>query len=977
MLALSLYTLPVSAGKHTPRLLNQTSSNTTSEERATFTRTTSSENNSWQQSAMNAIQTLEYGFKKSPEGFLVANTKNGLHCLITHTGYRIEPMRLTESPSSWSTELQLESIGGSLHGMQRDYTCTQSGADLSYNYTAYSVVYQNTPSGLRQNFLIKEKSGNEDMLCVRMRVSSTLYPHLAGGRLLFSKDKADKGITLAYDDLHVWDAAGKRLPAYFRLSHGVLSIIADDAGAQYPITVDPLNHSPEWTTSASGLLSSLTSTQINSSLYGYSLSAVGDVNGDGYDDVAIGAPGVANIFTGTGSLARVGAVFIFRGSATGLSTTPSNILQPSTGAAGALFGFSIDGADANGDGKSDVVVGAPLDQVTVSAGVGTISGSVGKAYYYTGTSLTAATNPTTPAAIALGTSDLGLLNISNNALFGFSVAFTGDLNGDSRGDLVIGAPTYAGLVAAAPRTGGAYIFYSTTTSFSTTYASLAAPTFTTMGINGISVTGIQGLLFGYSVDGAGDYNSDGRQDVIVGAPAGLNLGTFSAVLSGQLLGGQAYIYGGTGTAVSTASLAMLQGASSLLGSTVPNLFGYKVRGLKTVAGTRNGSVLVSAPLGGTVASALSLSIKTGAVHVFRQKTSTPTTAVTPDQSLQTPRSSAILQVLNPINMNVLTGVSTDNMYDVNCDGYPDIVVGEPLSSSASILSLQTAAAGGNAYVFTGTNSGLFNTTPLYTVSATYDAANLSSVNAVALTGYSVAGGRRIFGTGSRPRMLVGAPAGALDFGSGLLNLGSTLGTLFSFTAGNNGPGKAYSFDLAACPTPLPIGIMNFRAEKRGATSQLSWSFTATTEDKRFDIYRNANGQDWSLISTVSGDAAKTSFAYTDVSPLQGNNYYQLHVSDAGQQIAKSTVALVHFDMEGDVRIYPIPITDNLTIELPAGGPYQLRIVDAFGRLTYADAGADGAAIHLSRNEAGMRAAGVYHLEISNGQSFKSKIIAVE
>jgi hypothetical protein len=87
-------------------------------------------------------------------------------------------------------------------------------------------------------------------------------------------------------------------------------------------------------------------------LFGASVAGAGDVNGDGYDDIAVGAP---QFDTGEED---VGAVFVYHGSAGGLSGTPDWTAE--AGPTGSRFGYSVGAAgDVNGDGYADLVVGAP------------------------------------------------------------------------------------------------------------------------------------------------------------------------------------------------------------------------------------------------------------------------------------------------------------------------------------------------------------------------------------------------------------------------------------------------------------------------------------------------------------------------------------------------------------------------------------------------------------------------------------------
>jgi hypothetical protein len=520
------------------------------------------------------------------------------------------------------------------------------------------------------------------------------------------KDKT--GATkLFYTDLQVWDANHRVIKAAMELrDDNTLVIIVKDASAVYPLTIDPLNKTPEWTTSADGILPALVGQLAVDAAYGFTVAGLGDVNGDGYDDVAIGAPTAADVVSGTGNLLAVGAVFVYYGSSTGLPLVPSAVLQPTTLVAGALFGYSIAGGDINNDGKNDVIIGAPLDVVTVSTGgSGTASGTVGKVYVYNGANLSTGVNP----LLTLKLSGNGILehgiNLSVNALFGFSVAVTEDLNNDGKNDVIVGSPTYAGIKAGLfgpildAQSGGAFIFMSSGAS----HELVKLKPFTT-GLLGLPIlqNNIAGLLFGYSVDGLGDYNSDGRNDVVVTAPAGIDLSSLGAILNNKLLQGSATVYYGTASGINTnpgATLVASAGGllTNIFGtiSNIANMFGVSVKGVKTSAGVRNGNLLVGAPLGGDLMNILNLQLKTGTVSVFKKKASSPGGEVIPDQKISSPRNSN--NILQLIQANLLFGFSLDNVFDINCDGFGDIIVGEPASSGLQLLN--TNISGGAAYVY--------------------------------------------------------------------------------------------------------------------------------------------------------------------------------------------------------------------------------------------------------------------------------------
>ncbi len=913
----------------------------------------------WYAAAAAEVSDMEYDFYPLAEwnSFRVANGANRTGFLIKPAGYSVHAIKYGTNPPQWNIEFSLAGIGRSqsMAPFAPEFGLVKKKKAIRYTSAHADIEYVNDQSGLRQNFIIRKRPDGDGKFCINMSWKSELAASLqAGNKISFYTKNQPGAVQFIYEDLKVWDAQQQILPAHMQLDNvtQTISLVVDDRNAVYPITVDPLNRTPEWTSSADGLLPGLlTSLQLQvQTLYGYTVAGLGDINGDGYDDVAVSAPGMADVITGTGSLAGVGAVFIYLGSPAGLSSVPSRILQPTTAVAGALFGFSIDAGDVTGDGRNDIIIGAPMDsyQTTAQGLLGDVNVNVtaGKAYLYRSEDLLATSNPSPFLQLRLqgsdffGTGVLGLLNnVSAKFLFGYSVAVTEDLNGDNKADILIGVPNYLGAQLFSVQSGAAFVYYSNNLS-TTAPVQLSTPAPGLLGLPLLPLANTTGLLFGYSVDGLGDYNGDGRPDLVVGAPAGVDLSSLGGIFSGQVLGGSAYVYYGNGAGVNSSIGVRLQANPSGLLSNAANLFGYKVKGVRTAMGMRNGNIIIGAPAGNVVSNVLDgLRVKAGQVHVFVKKGTSPGSPVLSDQAISSPRSSSILSILSgrTINVSLLYGASMDNMLDVNCDGLGDIIVGEPLSTAVPLVGADVV--GGAAYVYLGQANGTYVATPHWDLSNVVSP--LLGVNTTALVGHSVAGARYVRGLAPGVRGLVGGPSNSLDFGVGLLNLGNTLGTTFDFVFDDNGLGKAYTFAFPSCNITLPASLLSFDREIKAKSVILNWTTTNEDNFSHFELERSRDGRSFTAISFVFGKGqTKNDYQYTDLQPSLGINYYRLLMVDNNGEFKYSRIVTARFSeiVKGDVMVAPNPVVNNeIKIKMTGleAGSYRLELHNAAGQLLQA------------------------------------------
>jgi hypothetical protein len=233
-----------------------------------------------------------------------------------------------------------------------------------------------------------------------------------------------------------------------------------------------------------------------------SIASLGDINGDGFDDVIVGAP-QADVY----GRFDAGHSYVVFGNASGhganldvatLDGTNGFRLEGATTSDGA--GWSVAGAgDVNGDGFADILIGAPT--------FGT--NNVGATYVVFGTD--AGFPPSFDLAALNGSNGFRVTGAGAGGLSGGSVASAGDVNGDGYSDIIVGARSW---VAAAPESGGAFVVFGKASGFSAN-----VPAGNLNGSDGFLLLGAAGGdTAGWSVASAGDVDGDGFADILIGAP---------------------------------------------------------------------------------------------------------------------------------------------------------------------------------------------------------------------------------------------------------------------------------------------------------------------------------------------------------------------------------------------------------------------------------------------------------------------------
>ena len=305
---------------------------------------------------VSAVPTGGPGFKKTKTGYSATDATHVLTATFTSAGMT---MVTATAHANWQLSLVATTYGrGKQTSLKAVRPVLAASGRLEYRYPNVTVWFKNPAGGLEQGItLAKAPKGSTNLpVTFNLKVGGALKPKLSASGQFVQFLRSGKPV-LAYAGLGAWDAGKKRLPAHLAVNGSTLTVSVNDAGAAYPMTVDPYFSAQELINSDAGPAdwfgSSVAMTPDGR------IAVVGSLeHGNLGPDPSSGlfGPGAAYVFTRSGSTylqtaelsPQDGAVNDQFGESVAVSNDGNDILVSANGhnkGTGAVYAFTFNGTE--------------------------------------------------------------------------------------------------------------------------------------------------------------------------------------------------------------------------------------------------------------------------------------------------------------------------------------------------------------------------------------------------------------------------------------------------------------------------------------------------------------------------------------------------------------------------------------------------------------------------------------------------------
>ncbi|MCB0810612.1 MAG: FG-GAP repeat protein, partial [Flavobacteriales bacterium] len=548
--------------------------------------------------------------------------------------------------------------------------------------------------------------------------------------------------------------------------------------------------------------------------FGLSVGTAGDINSDGFADIVVGSDGAGAI--------------VYLGSLVGIVSTPHAVLS------GSQAGRSVATAgDVNGDGYSDVII---------SEGAGANSALV-----FAGAETGLVTTPVTSIPLINGS------GIGTPTAGSVQVCSAGDVDANGLDDVLVGLPHWENS-GATPDEGGAFLYFGDP--------------------SGVRLTGFRTLQrnvanarFGASVASAGDMNGDGQADLVIGAPDWA---------SGQAGEGCAVIFHGAPNGVPTAAVTVQV-------NQVDAHMGSCVAGLGDTNGDGYSDVVSGAPDHDGVLPDI------GAAHLSYGNRGNGRSRLTRQY---------MADLASPLATNCM------DLSDPDHFGIGHVAI-DPVHRNEGRLIWEVVFEG---QAFSG--SPIATSVQMPGVGAGWADLGLSGSELKQL----------IYKT---PNFIRYKWRARVEYPLNKLVHGQRFGRWYYGYANGHG-------DVGV----LPVELLDLRAEATSGTNLVSWSTATENGSGQFLVERSTDGMSFGTLGSVAAAGQSQqlmNYEFRDTEPA-ALSFYRLRMVDLDGTWELSPVVAVQRHQDGTLMAFPVPAVDLVQIslpELPLGGTTDL--LDALGR----------------------------------------------
>src|SRR5579875_695667 len=272
------------------------------------------------EAALHALVAADLrALRATANGWEVAHPEQQLRYAFDLDGLQVTPLTMEERAWHWAVRAVALQRDEAAWPLAEEAAPRRVGAGVRYERGPLAEWYAVRADGVEQGFTVVEAPEGVGPLRVLLRVATGLAAAAEGATAAVWRTDETGPAVLAYRGLRAWDAAGRELEAWLEPGADTLAVVVDDAGAAYPVTIDPLVQQQKLTAGDAAANAN----------FGWSVAVSGDGN-----TALVGA-----YRANPSGLVAAGAAYVFVRS--GTTWSQQQKLTASDAAAGDNFGLSV------------------------------------------------------------------------------------------------------------------------------------------------------------------------------------------------------------------------------------------------------------------------------------------------------------------------------------------------------------------------------------------------------------------------------------------------------------------------------------------------------------------------------------------------------------------------------------------------------------------------------------------------------------